>query len=673
MPSTYVVSDVGQSAGDKWPVLTGGMLLTLLNFTAKPFKITVGTAQYMVWPSFAQGIPGAPTLSCTPTGGQPVGTCTNTITLAVQGVPVGSTITVQPMRVNIAGESNGSGSVPVWWDQGSVGPTATSAAALTAAGPPLSVTVGQLPNLRPQPTTISGSSSSQSGISNAWWYTTSPAPLIDYAADGSYFLAQTTWGDPNGYVLTPTSVNIVLRTAPLLRLYSNIRPTSYTVPGNGNVQNGGIPTEDEARAAAAFVYLGSAPGTFTATNVAPTPSQAMLVPGGPQVLLTPLVPNDVLVCELPAATTTDKSNEVVDACNQYTESPLVFTSVTMAALAAARPKVQTGTLYNILTTPIQIAPFITLVADNGAEVTLVVGDTQLALQNVTVQTPTNPAFITDVGSILKPGLTIPGMLPITSTCASTAQFVGAACGTPGFSRCRSILGKTPTTCLGAFSLLQTAPGATTATTLEGRCAAACTSQSDPETNAACRDIQTKRCTPTGFPGDPTAEELDALPECACYRLQTSKVPTYMVAGQPMTYNSTTAWFAENFGGGGVPAFLTGLPNIYPACKGPDAGLAAWTPAPSVVDCLALVNGVTATNDSKVRIKLKNQCQLTQQGGDSALIPPVPELPGPEVTSKSVITAATIAGVGFVILVILCGVGVWCLKSIQAQLASQKKL
>jgi hypothetical protein len=416
-----------------------------------------------------------------------------------------------------------------------------------------------------------------------------------------------------------------------------------------------------------------------------------------------LLPNDVLVCELPA-NATPSTAKVADAgwsCGGLSglDSPYIFSTVTLEALQAARPAQPPSTPYKWLPNPVRLTPFITLVADNGAEVTLAVGDYQpMSLFTVTDPAPEGASrstgFLQQIPTTLtwkdyndtfkdnyesrqgwQSSVLVPGLLPVTSTCPGDAQFVSAICGTPGFSRCRPILGITQGTCLGAFSMLKTTSGTSEYPTLAERCSAACSGPSDPAVNAACRQVQTDHCTVReGVPGASSAA-LDLKPECACYRLNTSKVPATMVAGQPMTYGSTVSWFADNFGGGGVPSFLTGLPYIYPACLGNEPALTAYAPHPDVQECLELVKGVTVTNNSDVNITLNNTCSLNRsttaansQKPTPGTTPPVPIPP-----SKYIPGVVGTAVGTFILLVVICFVGVWQLRLIARSIAPKESL
>jgi hypothetical protein len=404
-----------------------------------------------------------------------------------------------------------------------------------------------------------------------------------------------------------------------------------------------------------------------------------------------------LVCELPAQTQTDGSKFTCEGLSDL-DSQYVMSTLTLQALQAGRPAQPPSTPYNWLPTPVRLTPFITLVADNGAEVTLAVGDYQpIGIYSVTDPPPDEndktgilqqiPVTLTysdfskgyndyfDSPWGWRSSVPVPGLLPVTSTCPGDAQFVSTVCGAPGFSRCRPILGVTQPSCLGAFSLLETTTGTSDFTTLTERCTLLCSNPSDPTVNAACRQVQTDNCTVGSGPGESSAA-LDAKPECACYRLETSTVKATMVAGQPMTYGSTLSWFAENFGGGGVPAFLNGLPYAYPACKGVDAALQAFNPQPDVQECLGLVQNVTIENNSDVNIDLVNTCSLTRSTTATNNTKPTPGTtpPPPPLPASKYIPGVVGTAVGtFFLLVVICFVGVWQLRVIGRSIAPKNSL
>ena len=690
LPSLYVLQGINKTntSDERWLFASGAgtVAVSVLNYLGGPVQVTATVLQsgalksetQVIWPSFANGVPGTPKPSTAPT-----------VAYVFQNVPVGSSLVVQPVRVRVcetgsgaafggsscaSGDSLGSSYPPWWTPDGSDGASTTvpSSASLVPIGPPTVVVVGTYPKQRPQPTKNEGVASDAATLHNVWYFDTAPTPVVTYATNRAYFAAATTWGDldTDAVAIVPAVTNVVLRAAPLMRVYAN----------NANAWT----TTTPAAVAPANVYLGSAPtGQAPGTS---SPWRAQVVAGGPQALLTPLLPNDVLVCELPSQSQANKDGsgftcgDLSDLDSQY-----VMSTLTLGALQAGRPAQPPTTPYNWLPTPVRLTPFITLVADNGAEVTLAIGDympmSVLGLPNQTPTTLTYSDFSRGYADNydqpwgLQNSVLVPGLLPVTSTCPGDAQFVSTVCGAPGFSRCRPILGVTQPTCLGAFSLLETTTGTSDFTTLTERCTLLCSNPSDPTVNAACRQVQTDHCTVGSGPGESSAA-LDAKPECACYRLTTSNVKAFMVAGQPMTYGSTLSWFAENFGGGGVPAFLNGLPYAYPACKGVDAALQAFNPQPDVQECLGLVQNVTIENNSDVNIDLVNTCSLTRSTTAANSTKPTPGTtppPPPLPPSKYIPGVVGAAVATFFLLCVICFVGVWQVRVIGRSIAPKNNL
>ena len=351
--------------------------------------------------------------------------------------------------------------------------------------------------------------------------------------------------------------------------------------------------------------------------------------------LLPALSSDIIVVELPSLCkefSKDVFNEPIDA---------VYDTLTPAKLAAKRPRgiAVRGAFIPINGVP--LTPYLTLMNDNGAELTIMTGQTQLTQSfgaNYDI-------FCTEYENC--PEFWVPGLAPV-ATCADSAQFVSSVCGAEGFSRCRTVVGTQPATCRGAFSTIQS-PGLVNGGTLASACRTLCDEETNPATNAACRNVQVQAC---------SGPDADDKPECACYRLNTSRVPVSLVAGHPMTYPETLQWFTDNFGGGGLPAMLEGLPCVFPSCKAPDAGLLAYSPCPVVQDCLALVKGVSATNDSHLKLTLKNACGITQttDGADApAVPPPAPDPFAGAVTAKQFTYVALIVIVT-VLLALGMGVG-----------------
>jgi hypothetical protein len=685
LPSLYVLQGiVGSNTSDEQWLFASGtatVAVTVLNYLSGPAQVTVTTIKggvpvpetQVIWPSFANGVPGTPKPSTAPT-----------VAYVFQNVPVGSSLVVQPVRVRVcetgsgaafggsscaSGDSLGSSFPPWWTPDGSDGVSASvpSGAALVPVGPPTTVVVGTYPKQRPQPTKNEGVASDAATLHNVWYFDTAPTPAVTYATNRAYFAAATTWGDlgSDGVTIAPAVSNVVLRAAPLLRVYAN----------NANAWN----TTTPAAVAPANVYLGSAPvGQAPGTS---SPWRAQVTAGGAQALLTPLLPNDVLVCELPSQSQASKDGKGFSCGNlSDLDSQYVMSTLTLGALQAGRPAQPPTTPYNWLPTPVRLTPFITLVADNGAEVTLAIGDympmSVLGLPNQTPTTLTYSDFSRGHADSydrpwgLQNSVLVPGLLPVTTTCPGDDQFVSTVCAAPGFSRCKPILGITQPTCLGAFSLLETSIGP-----IADRCSLLCSTPQNPVVNAACRQIQTDNCTVGSGPGESSAA-MDAKPECACYRLETSTVKATMVAGQPMTYGSTLSWFAENFGGGGVPAFFNGLPSAYPACNGRDAALVAYSPGPEVQECLALVKNVTIENNSDVSIDLVNKCSLTRSTTATNNTKPTPGTtpPPPPLPASKYIPGVVGTAVGtFFLLVVICFVGVWQLRVIGRSIAPKNSL
>jgi hypothetical protein len=125
----------------------------------------------------------------------------------------------------------------------------------------------------------------------------------------------------------------------------------------------------------------------------------------------------------------------------------------------------------------------------------------------------------------------------------------------------------------------------------------------------------------------------------------------------MSYADTLKWFTTNFGGGGLPDMLDGLPCAFPSCKAPDAGLVSFTPCPAVQDCLALVKNVSATNNSKVKVNLSNACNIKQSSSASSnATPAAGPTPSPETLTSQKLTYMAIIIVVTVVLALAFAAG-----------------
>jgi hypothetical protein len=268
---------------------------------------------------------------------------------------------------------------------------------------------------------------------------------------------------------------------------------------------------------------------------------------------------------------------------------MVYDTLNLSTLQAAR-SAQTLPMnpYNMFATPVPLSRFVTLLADNGAEVLLGIGTP------LTTPAPIGPDVVFDVN--------FSQALPISGVCPGMAQFVTAVCGAPGFSSCRDIGGVSQSSCLGYFAnttLDKDLEGAITST-----CTAVCANSQDPDIGAACRAIIVDNCS--------GSDAVNSL-ACVCATGPNSNVKTNIIAGSSDTMKSFVTWFQTNFKGGSVPQLLQSLQCWWPACKGPTAGLNAYTVCPDVVEnCFALVSDVQVSRDSKLKIRLKNECGLAQQ-------------------------------------------------------------
>lgn len=440
---------------------------------------------------------------------------------------------------------------------------------------------------------------------------TAPPPLIVYAGDGSFFTATTVWG---ANATTINNVNVIVRAVPTIRLYAN-----------------GLLTQ--AAQTPSVAYLGNAASGKT--------QSVQFIGNGPSVVLTPTDQNDVIILELQTAETKCSAGPV----------SAIFDALRIKDILAARPLSPPPTQWNMLQNGIQLTKYTAIVGDNGAEITIIVGNT--AVFNCVSQLPHDFCPVAGASSPTASKnitvLELPYALPLSNICPSTEQYVAAVCGTPGFTQCSSVFGATPSTCIGRYSNTVSAGGVDG--TLGGNCYTAC-QLDDYATATACRAVIDARCADGSGSADP-----DARPECACARYSTSKVPVNLIAGQPQTFPQFTQWFQQNYKGGGVPLMLQQLQCWWPACTQADGALAVKQPCPTVVqECFALVSNVAVTNDSKLRISLKNACGIDQDTNSHTQPVAAPSLPKPPAASSQVVGIITTAVVGFLLMVCAMAVG-----------------
>jgi hypothetical protein len=477
-------------------------------------------------------------------------------------------------------------------------------------------------------------------LADCWPFGPPPPPQVDVGVAGVAFTATNAWArPPNATDVSslpvypqwpnPANVNITVRTAPLVRLVAIGNPNAQSPPGFG-----GLP--------AAVAYLGSSTSGVTPLDgnfqyLGGFNTGVLVVPQGMPATLSPASMQDVLIVEMPMTQDTMEALRCPTAASGNYVPSAFFTTLTLADLQAARAGPGVAA-FSVLQAPVALTPYLTLAADDGESVTILVGPTQAL--------GTTPAC----GRAFPLPAPVP-CLPPAQVCPSAAQFVSEVCASPGFSLCRSVVGTQPQSCLGYFSTTKSAGGVFQgASTLAEACQQTCALDQDASTGTACRTLALTHC---------TGPAATALPECACVRMQDSTAPVNVLAGSPTTFPQFQEWFQTNFKGGGLPQLLQNVQCWWPACNGPDAGLTYFTPCPEVItECFALVSKVTATNDSKVNIDLRNACGVSQQPstattgvGGSAGGPP------PPIPAKNNIVPIVLAAV-ITLLVVIIIIAAW---------------
>jgi len=536
-----------------------------------------------------------------------------------------------------------------------------------------------------------------------WWsFNTAPPPLVSTASDSSFMATATAWAAgsteqnqvPAGFIGKGlTNVNIVVRGGPLLRFYSRgvteLSNTLYSAPPNG------------------YVYLGS--GSKGGVLDAAFPRVATLTPNGPCAAVYPAGMDDVVVLELPSS---------LPATDPLAPAH-VFVTMTLAQIQAQRPGVVRNSRYNWFSQPVVMTGYdghklpVVMVADNGAEVTFLVGETlpNEALRSSATSLPgsgdSQDPFAVPILKQLEVYLFINsggqgralvnalaewnGLqqvqygLPLSKTSPDLPAFVRDVCGAPGFRACRSIVGTTPSTCLGAFTTVSSAGGGLPAVgaasngQLGQACGAVCNIDTGNDAvGIACRAVISQHCNASGAgagagtgagAGDSASGSASGSssgssalqdPACACALMNLSEVPVTVVAGQPMTFLDFERWFQTNFKGHGVPALIRNAACWWPACRGGEAALQAYTPCPAdIQQCLALVQKVTATNDSTVSVHLRNQCGISLADTSPAALPPPPaNAPAAAPSLQSQLGVIVLLGTVTLVvcLILLCSIG-----------------
>jgi hypothetical protein len=470
---------------------------------------------------------------------------------------------------------------------------------------------------------------------DCWPFGSPPPPQVDVGVNGVAFTATNAWARPPNATdaaqqpvypqwPNPANVNITVRTAPLLKLLAMGNPGAVKPPGYA-----GLP--------AASAYLGSTPFGLPPSGDAMEylggfNTGVSIVPQGMAATLSPASMDDVLIVEMPVTQDTMQALGCPTAASGNYVPSAFFTTLTLADLQAARTGPSLNA-FSLLTAPVSLTPYLTMVADDGESVLIMVG-------------PNQPVTGVSAGGGQVTDLAPAVCLPPAQVCPSAAQFVSEVCASPGFSLCRTVVGTQPQSCLGYFSTTKSAGGVFQgASTLAEACQQTCALDQDASTGTACRTLALTHC---------TGPAATALPECACVRMQDSTAPVNVLAGSPTTFPQFQEWFQTNFKGGGLPQLLQNVQCWWPACNGPDAGLTYFTPCPEVItECFALVSKVTATNDSKVNIDLRNACGVSQQPstattgvGGSAGGPP------PPIPAKKNIVPIVLAAVITLLIVII---------------------
>jgi hypothetical protein len=476
-----------------------------------------------------------------------------------------------------------------------------------------------------------------------WWtFNTAPPPAILKATDGSFLASVTGWlaaspaqaqipaGQPGAGL---TNINVVLRGAPLLRLFAH---------GLRQLSN----TAYDANPPVGLAYLGSGVGGVV-----------QIAPNGSMVSLSPASPQDTLFMELP--------------CSAKSKDPAapkaLFVTLRVSDILAARPRAPPRNQYNALDVPVTFTAAdgsglpIALIADSGGEMTLLVGDLLDCFPLKSCKFDFL-GYSDDLFYYKEPYPTIPYALPLSTYVPSMANFVRNICGQPGFAECRDIVGTAQSTCLGAFATVTSAGGnlptlANSAfSSFTEACTALCSADTgDDDVGIACRDIISITC-PTAAGGS-EAVAANANPACACALLTTSTVPVSIVAGQPMDYQAFVAWFSKNFSGSGVPALIRDLACWWPACNGSSAALTEFRPCPAeILTCLALVQQVSATNGAQVKVQLKNRCRIEPAPGNPATTP-VPSAAAPSAPPPSTQVSALVLVI--MLTVVICVIFLAC--------------
>ncbi len=516
-----------------------------------------------------------------------------------------------------------------------------------------------------------------------WWNTfspTPPSPVLLTAADGS-FTATAIVYSRNG----DTFVNIVVRSGPVFKMYAH---GQYTL---GNLATPMPQTPGFAYSSGLTSYVAS------------------IVPNGLMSALEMSGLEDVLILELPTLGTPTNSNgpsvffsavgvgEIMTTLAQLQSSSVVGIW-NLFGNRGAYVLNKDGVPY-----PVRVAGF------SGGAIILLIGYDS---QNTFVTKTAGTGMITKGDqSTFKACSAIPWYLGTTAsaiygyidpntstkrakfTCGSTnastvpvlygpdsfsnsfssalplaasytpsiAGFVRNICGVPGFQTCRNVAGTVPASCLGAFA--ETTPTSASmigqaGTTFSDICHTFCGTSvgagdaGGDNPGIACRTIIADTCTLTGDAVSDAAVLAD--PACACALMESSTVPINVVAGQPMTYTQFVAWFTTNFKGTGVPAMVRDLQCWWPACQGVDAALTSFAPCPAALtECFSLVQQVSATNNSKVTIKLQNECGVQVADDNPVAQAPVPNaLPSQPPASSQLLPIAIVASVTLIICLLL---------------------
>lgn len=393
----------------------------------------------------------------------------------------------------------------------------------------------------------------------------------------------------------PQNINISVRPCPALRILARWRTANPTNHVDSNPPD-------------AFAYFGS--------SALVSGQRLSITPNGGSVVMRPPRWDDVLVVEMPTADTCRNPNPA-DPVIGY-----AIAAVSLKTIWESRPAPSARTGPGMFYWFKEAIPLrsgtgdgaglsnIWIAGDDGATVTLLLGDS-------------NPTLQSQLGG----GSPV---LPLSATCAGTSQFVKGVCGVPGFTQCATIydgLGlPIPYGCVGQFANVSTVnvwPGLGGGS-IGSMCSAACggDTSADPEVSAACGDVAAGRCGFTAESGSAGRDDGNTRPECGCVNYATSLVPAPVIAGRPMTWPQFVDWFSAEFGPAqgaspdSVALLLRDLQCWWPACQPTKQGAPfAQRPVcpPTVLECMALVENVVATNDSRLNIKLGNVCGVSRVG------------------------------------------------------------